>query len=534
MKLARLLPHSLFVAPLLGLVALNIALLSRGLSPSLSNPDEGGHYVNALFLGDWIRAGFPSPMAFAQDYYAHFPRLSIGHWPPGWYMLEAPFFALFRPSPLHATVASAFVAGLPGFACFWAMQKLGRLWLGLGLAIAYVFLPLTVDCGRYILLDQPVALVVAMGAIAWKQASDDPRWWRFLLFAALAAYAPLVKGNGALIALVPALHILVTGRWALLRQPWLWIAAALTLAVVAPWYWLSFKISAGGFNYAPGLAYASIALSANSVAIWANLGIAGIALAAFGAYRTFRGAGHEEAAIGKLAIAVILATLIFQSAIPASTEPRYISPLLPWLVLLIGLALIELLRASKPALRCAAPALAILALIPAILTLHALPPKPDSKAPDLGKAMTMIGGIWMVDGRAGDEGALIASAAWNDNGAKKVWVTRASQWLSTSDFMGRDYVLTAKTPADARAVLDRIGAAGVISIAERRHYAYPHSRLLDQAVSSDGYAVIRVPFETGDGIWFRAIRLGKVTPNVALIEQNGGSANVAKMKGTLD
>ena len=87
--------------------------------------------------------------------------------------------------------------------------------------------------------------------------------------------------------------------------------------------------------------------------------------------------------------------------------------------------------------------------------------------------MVQVGGLWLVDGRAGDEGALIASAAWADHGARAIWVTRASQWLSTSDFMGRGYRLTAADPAAARAVLARLGVKGVVSIAEHDRYAYP-------------------------------------------------------------
>jgi hypothetical protein len=527
MKIDRFLPLSVFAAVLMGAVALNLALLTGGLSPSLINPDEGGHYVNALFLGDWIRAGFPAPMAFAQDYYAHFPRLSIGHWPPGWYMLEAPIFALLRPSPLHATLISAFVAGLPGGIIFWAMQRVGRPWLGLALALAYVFLPLTVDCARYILLDQPVALVVGVGAIAWAKASDDPRWWRFLIFAACAAFAPLVKGNGALIALVPAIDIALTRRWALLKKPALWIAALLTLAVVAPWYWLSFKISAGGFNYAPGLAYAWLALSANVTAIWANLGPVGIGLALFGAWRGLRADG-DEARIARIAVAVVLATLLFQSIVPAALEPRYISPLLPWVVVLAGFGLVPLLGKAW------IPVVALGALVPAALALWALPAKPDFRAPEIADAMVQVGGVWMVDGRAGDEGALIASAAWADEGGKRIWVTRASQWLSTSDFMGRGYKLSAADPAAAAAVLDKLGVGGVVSIAEHHRYAYPHSAILYRAVANPRYAVVAPPFKTGEGRWMRAIRIGKVEANLARIKANGASANVAKMKGTLD
>jgi 4-amino-4-deoxy-L-arabinose transferase-like glycosyltransferase len=532
MSLPRFLPVPLAAATLFGLASLLIALLTGGLSASLINPDEGGHYVNALFLGDWIRAGFPAPMAFAQDYYAHFPRLSIGHWPPGWYMFEAPLFALFRPSPFGALLLSAFVAGLPSGAIVWAYHRMGRLPLGLGLAALYVLLPLVVDGGRYLLLDQPLALVVALAAIAWARASDKPGWGRMLVFAAFAAACPLVKGNGALIALVPAIDIALTGRWRLLKLPALWVAAPATLAVVAPWYWISFKISAGGFNYAPGLEYAGLAITANALAIYTNLGIGGLALAAVGAAASFGALRPEETRIARLSIAVVLATLLFQSIVPAALEPRYVTPLLPWLVILAGLGILTLWRAGR-AQRIAGGALGALAIAPVLLGLWALEAKPDIGAPTLARTMVREGGLWLVDGRAGGEGALIAEAAWADNGERRVWISRASQWLSTSDFMGRNYVLTAPNPAATRAVLDRIGAGGIASIAEKREPAYPHSLVLDRTVVSGGYTTSVRRFDAGNGSVLIARRDLPIRPNLALIAQNGGSANVARMSSAL-
>lgn len=515
-----------------GLATLLLAAVTGGLSASLIGPDEGGHYVNALFLGDWIRAGFPSPMAFAQDYYAHFPRLTIGHWPPGWYMIEAPWFALMRPSPYGALLISAFVAGLPSGAIVWAFRRIDRLTLGLVLGAIYVFLPLVVDGGRYLLLDQPVALMVAMGAIAWARASDRPGWVRMLVFAAFAAACPLVKGNGALIALVPAIDIALTGRWRLLKLPALWVAGLATLAVVAPWYFISFKISAGGFNYAPGLEYAGLAISANAQAIYDNVGIGGIGLALIGAVAAFRSLRPAERRIARLSIAVVVATLLFQSIVPAALEPRYITPLLPWLVILAGFGGLTLWRAGR-AQQAAGVAFGALAVVPALLGLWALQPKPDIGAPALARAMTREGGLWLVDGRAGGEGALIAEAAYADSGQKRLWVSRASQWLSSSDFMGRDYVLTAANPDAAREVLDRIGAVGVASIAEKNEPAYPHSSVLDRAVVAGGYTTTRSHFGTGLGSVLVARRDLAITPNLALIQQNSGSANVGKMTTAL-
>lgn len=532
MPLPRVLPVPIVAASLFGAASLLVAWLTGGLSASLINPDEGGHYVNALFLGDWIRAGFPSPMAFAQDYYAHFPRLSIGHWPPGWYILEAPLFALLRPSVLGATLISAFVAGLPASAVVWAFHRVGKPVAGLVLGAFYVLLPLVVDGGRYILLDQPVALVVALAAIAWAAASDRPAWWRFLIFAAFAAAAPLVKGNGALVALIPAIDIALTNRWRLLRQPWLWIAALLTIAVVAPWYWLSFKISAGGFNYAPGLEYAGLALSANGQAVYANLGIGGIALALVGTVSAFRDLEPGQTRVARLAIAVVVATLAFQSIVPAALEPRYVTPLLPWLVVLAGFGLVRLVRAGKAA-QIGGAVLAALSLAPAAIGLWTLAPKPDLGAPALAETMTRSGGLWLVDGRAGGEGALIAAAAYSDGGRKRIWVSRASQWLSTSDFMGRGYTLTAKDPGAARATLDRIGVGGVVSVAEKNQFAYPHSRILDGALHGGDFDLAQSGFTAGYGSVTVARRLRPVRPNLALVTRNGGSANVAKMEGAL-
>lgn len=527
------LPRPLLAAAAFGLAALLLAAATGGLSPSLINPDEGGHYVNALFLGDWIRAGFPAPMAFAQDYYAHFPRLSIGHWPPGWYLIEAPWFAVFRPSPLGALMLAAFVAGLPAGAIVWAFARLRRLRLGLVLGLGYVLLPLVVDGARYLLLDQPVTLVVALAAIAWARASDRPGWWRFLTFAVLAAAAPLVKGNGALIALVPAIDILLTGRWRLLGHPALWVAALVAAALVAPWYWLSFGISAGGFNYAPGLAYAGLAISANATAVWANLGIGGLALAAVGAASAFRPVPADEARIARLALAVVLATLIFQSAVPAAIEPRYVTPLLPWLVVLAGLGLMAFARAGRE-WRTAGGALAWLALVPAVWALWTLPPKPDIGAPALAREMARDGGLWLVDARAGGEGALIAAAAHADGERRQLWVARASQWLSTSDFMGRDYKLVAADPVAARAVLDRIGAGGVVSVGEANRYAYPHSEILFRALRARDFLGAKQAFAVGTGSVYVARRWTAVKPDIALIEANSGSANVGKMKAVLE
>lgn len=524
-------PLSLCVAPLFGLAALALARGTGGLSASFLDPDESAHYVNTLFLADWLRAGCPAPLAYARDFYAHFPKLSIGHWPPGWYALLAPGWAVVRPSPAAAAVFSAFVAGLPAALIVWALDRAGARAVGIVAGLAYLLSPLVAEEARFFRLDQPVALVAGIAAIAWTRAAERPSLPRYLLFGALAATATLTKGNGALVMLVPAFEIALARRWRQLADWRLWVAAIATLIVVAPWYAISFRISAGGFNYAPGFAYARLSLAATSGALLHAVGIPGVALATVGAVTGWR---RPAAAMPvRIALATILATLVFQAAIPVALEDRYALPALPWLVALAALGLRAVARrsAAPPFRAPLATALAGLLIAPLAAETWGKPPKPDMAAPALAADMVRRPGIWLVDGRAGGEGAVIAAAAYADRGRRAVWAARASQWLSASDFMGRGYRLTVHSPAQARAMLDRLGVRGVVSIAERGRPAYPHSALLRRAVRLPGFAVIGRPFAAGPGNTLAAIRRAPVTPRPALLAP--GSDRAAAMGAAL-
>jgi 4-amino-4-deoxy-L-arabinose transferase-like glycosyltransferase len=514
------------VAVMLGLTSLALAWATGGITHSFLGPDESAHYVNTLFLADWLRAGLPSPMAFARDFYAHYPKLSIGHWPPGWYAMLTPFFALLWPSPFTAAIFSAFVAGLPAVLILWALNRIGAWRLGLAAAFAMLVLPLVIDSTWNFLLDQPVALVVGLGAIAWLRATEVPGWRRFALFGALAAFAPLVKGNGALIALVPAIEILLARRWAILRDRRLWVVAATTLMVVAPWYAVSFRISSGGFNYAPGLDYAWTALSTNIGALIADLGWLGVVLMVAGAALGWRDARARP--VVRLALAVIVATLAFQSIIPVALDPRYILPVIPWAVTLVATAILIVWRRGRLG-RIAAVTLGMAILIPPVTALTRLVPKRDMGAPAIVTTMRISPGIWLVDGRAGGEGAIIAEAAYQDRGRHRLWAARASQWLSGSDFMGRGYQLIARTPEQAAAILDRIGVAGAVIVRDRGRDAYPHSAILLRTVGGGDHRVTRRRFDRGDGEVVVATRKAPIAPHPEQLTDSSVSRNVNAM-----
>jgi len=519
-------PPALLWALPLGLAALALSAATGGLSHSFLDPDESAHYVNTLFIADWLRAGLPSPMPFARDFYAHFPRLSIGHWPPGWYALLAPLFAVARPSPFGAAILSAFVAGLPALLIAWALDRIGARRWGIGAAFGYLLLPLVANEARHFRIDQPVTLVAGLATIAWFRASERPSLRRYLLFGALAAFATLTKGNGALVALIPVLDILLAQRWRQLADWRLWAAAVATLVVAAPWYCVSFRISAGGFNYAPGPAYAWLSLKTNWAAIVATLSWPGATAALLGTIEGWRNPLTRP--IVRLAVATILATLIFQAAIPVALEDRYALPAIPWLVVL-GATGVAVSLPRKRVTAAMIGALLLVSLAPAVLALIRQSPKPDIGAPAIAAQMQAAPGIWVIDGRAGGEGAVIAEAAYADGGRRAIWAARASQWLSTSDFMGRGYALSVHSPADTRGVLDTLGVRGVVSIAEKGRLAYPHSALLRGAVELPGFAETDQHFARGAGSNLIAIRIAPIATHPELLTSGSGSTDVASI-----
>ncbi|MGB6075548.1 MAG: hypothetical protein WBG29_07920, partial [Candidatus Acidiferrales bacterium] len=53
-------------------------------------PDEPAHYVTGLMFHDYFASlHYFSPLQFAENYYVHYPKVGIGHWPPVFYLLQA-------------------------------------------------------------------------------------------------------------------------------------------------------------------------------------------------------------------------------------------------------------------------------------------------------------------------------------------------------------------------------------------------------------------------------------------------------------
>ena len=61
------------------------------------DPDEAAHAVTSLMVRDYLTDVAPrNPLSYAQDYYKHFPKVALGHYPPGYYLISS---LVLLPSP---------------------------------------------------------------------------------------------------------------------------------------------------------------------------------------------------------------------------------------------------------------------------------------------------------------------------------------------------------------------------------------------------------------------------------------------------
>lgn len=451
-----------------------------------SGADEPAHFLNGVFVSNYLRhhAG-ANPMAYAVEYYLHYPKISIGHWPPAYYGLLGVLLLGVPATPQVAFIINLLISALPAAALGWALAWLAGRRIALAGCAVYALTPLVVESQAFFMLDQALTACCAAAAIAWLAYTRRPGWARAGLFAALCTGAVLLKGNGWLLVLMPLFHMLLTRGWRLLALPHLYLAGLAAAAVIVPWYWLTASIAADGFNYQAGLTYAWKAFAANLHTLLRNLGYAGVPLALYAVaveYRR-RQATPQRWEVVSIGISLILATLTLQSLVPADIDDRYLAPALPAYAALAALGVFHAGAAIRGRPGQAAGALLMLAMLaPGIAHLAQRGAKVDMRAADLPRlASAQAPAVWIIDGSSGAEGALIAELAVRDPGLRH-YAVRASKLLAVSDFMGRRYALRY---ADARQVLTelrRLGARYVVLVRLDNAAPFPHSEQLSAAL----------------------------------------------------
>jgi GT2 family glycosyltransferase len=199
-------------------------------------PDESGHFVTAVFVMQWLHAPLRNPIELAERYYAQYPRLGLGHWPPLGYILQGAWMHTFGTSRLAVMIYIL----LTGVGAAWLIYEL--LWreagrtIAAGAAFGWILSQHVQWSLQIAMLDLPAALLSLLAILAFREYTRAPGRASALAFGFCTACALLLKQQAIPLMLIPIFWVVLSQRWDLLRRWDFWIPVVPVALLAVPWY----------------------------------------------------------------------------------------------------------------------------------------------------------------------------------------------------------------------------------------------------------------------------------------------------------
>jgi Dolichyl-phosphate-mannose-protein mannosyltransferase len=459
--------------------------------------DESAHYATGLLVRDYIAQHRAiSPMDFAKQYYAHYPNVALGHWPPLFYVLQAVWSLLFKSSVASILALVAVISALCGSLVALLVARAQTLTVGVVAGFLFVTNPAVAQNTCQIMADGLLALLMLAATLAFVRfinARQQATKYS-LLFGFLTSLAFLTKGSAIALVLVPTVVIVISNRWHLLRKKSFWLAPLLVLLSCGPWYWFARNMTAGTWVYSsPRFVYTGHALwyyahTLNSVISPLGCVLAIIGIARFLAALRRPAQSHitVETGLFGLLIGVAAVALI----VPVGLESRFLIPALPPLIFFAaqgGLWTATRLGNYLPRMQgIQAPLCAVLLCVALFISFkpvdkqYAGPSKVadailESSSPDFPSVLIVSDAI--------GEGMFVSDMATRRREFDSI-VMRGTKILSDTNWMGTDYRSIHTAP---REMVDQLDALPVVYVVLDHSVApdkmFPHQKTLDLAIA---------------------------------------------------
>src|SRR5579862_3722109 len=169
------------------------------------HPDEAAHVVTGLFIHDasivagrYAAGGFhgsPIRLAkeFADSYYAHYPKIGLGVWPPFFYLVQSAWTLSFGVSRTSLLLLLCALAA----ALAWLVYRVLREEFGIGLAASsaavLISLPLVRSYYGMVMAETLSALLMFGAMVAFGNFLDREKRSDAIWFGVWAALAILTK-----------------------------------------------------------------------------------------------------------------------------------------------------------------------------------------------------------------------------------------------------------------------------------------------------------------------------------------------------
>ena len=201
----------------------------------LRDGDTAVHAMDGVLIHDWLVAGphaWGNPMQFAKEQYGHYPCLGIGrHYPPGFAMVEAGFFALFGISAVTARLCVVFFGLIAAAGTYTFMRTITDRATSILGAVILVTLPAVTFWGRQAMLEVPTLASLTWGAVAFVWYLRCPSWRRYGVMLVVATIPILFRQTGVFFHSAIAMTLMYCAFRR--RVPWSHCLGSIILALVA-------------------------------------------------------------------------------------------------------------------------------------------------------------------------------------------------------------------------------------------------------------------------------------------------------------
>lgn len=433
--------------PLFCVFALAIQLAMGAYRAELAGyPDESAHAVTGIALEQYLVHGLgQNPVRFLTEYYEHYPKVGIGHWPPLLYVAEVASILPFSVSKAALLGLQALLAGVLAWVVFRELRiVVGAAAGGLG-AVALLLNPVVREHTAMTMAEILLTLTMLLATLALARFVERRSTRAAVWFAVWTAAAVLTKGTGWAMAIAAIFAMVVLREWRLAFSRAALTGAAVLALLCVPWQLATLKLAAEGWNQqSPGFGYTRVAvplfldyLFTVPGVVVAVAGLTGAVLTLTGRWNTGQTRAYWAALSG-----LVAAGWLFHVLVPAGEEERKLIIIIPALVLLAaGAARAVAARCFAGRERQAAAVMFAAVTIAAIGMSLPVEAKPrlgfTAVAAKLDSLMRPGSAALMISDAYG-EGALTAEMAFR-RPAPAVYLVRGSKLLASQDWAGKGY-----------------------------------------------------------------------------------------------
>jgi hypothetical protein len=432
--------------------------------------DEPAHLVTSLMVRDFLAGlDFGHPWLFAQQYYLHYPKVAIGHWPPVFYGMLGTWFLIVGASRGAAIMFIAIVAATTASVIYFTGKRLIGRWAGVLAAVLFIASPLVQESSARVMIEHLVTLGMLVSTLCFGRFARTEQIGDGLAFGIVASVAILTHGDALALGLVPGVTLALTNRWYLLRRLGLWLAAVPVVAACVPWYVLTLSMQEGSWvgNVAsfwvravPGFGWFIYLGVGLPVLIFTLVGIWGTVI---------RVKPRTEvvplwAALASLAIA----TFILHCAVPTDVDDRYMVTLFPSIVLFsaAGIDAIAHRLGTRLPIRVRRVGLALSLIAAFGLESFALPLQLrnggyEALVRDVAAQVSNAPQVWLISSGATGEGCLVAAVALQE-ARPGSYILLGKKILAGGDWLWRNTQDRFDTPKKLTALLDEIPVTVVV------------------------------------------------------------------------